>query len=154
MAYFKRKAFVPKKPVRTFRDLEIYQKTIECAVLITKDVMSHLQKHKYPYAERLGECALSVPLLAAEAHSLRFADFPLAVGFLEKAMSGCNKAVVYLEHAKGLYGSKFDMGLIDDIIGRYADARLKMFRLEKSWKRFRSEYGDKESGSGNGGFKY
>lgn len=154
MAYYKRKAFVPKKPVRTFRDLEIYQKTIECAVLITKDVMPQLARHKYPYAERLGECALSVPLLAAESHSLRFADFPLAVGFLEKAMSASNKAVVYLEHAKGLYGSKFDMGLIDDIIGRNADARIKMFRLEKSWKRFRSEYGDKDVGKGAGGLSY
>jgi len=33
--YYK-KNFTPKKPVRTFRDLEIYQKTIECAVLIMR----------------------------------------------------------------------------------------------------------------------
>ena len=53
-----------------------------------------------------------------------------------------------------MYGSKFDMGLVDDIIGRYAESRHKMFRLEKSWKKFRTEYGDKDAGKGMGNFKY
>src|SRR3989338_7356336 len=118
MTYYK-KPFTPKKPVRTFRDLEIYQKTIECAVLISKDIMLKLIKLKYPYAERLCDCALAVPLLVAESHSLRFADFALGVGYLEKAMSASNKMIVYLEHAKGLYGSKVDAGLIEDLVGRY-----------------------------------
>ena len=152
--YYNKKPFTPRKPVKTFRDLEIYQKTIECAVLISKDVMPHLVKQKYQYAERLTDCAMSVPLLVAESHSLRFADFALGVGYLEKAMASANKMVVYLEHAKGLYGSKFDMGLIDDIIGRYILARTKMFHLEKSWKRFRTEYGDEAKGKGTGNFKY
>lgn len=154
MAYYNKKPFTPKKPVKTFRDLEIYQKTIECAVLISKDVMPHLVKQKYQYAERLTDCAMSVPLLVAEAHSLRFADFALGVGYLEKAMASANKMVVYLEHAKGLFGSNVDTALVDDIIGRYVLARTKMFHLEKSWKRFRTEYGDEASGKGKGNFRY
>ena len=153
MAYYK-KSFTPKKPVRSFRDLEIYQKTIECAVLIYKDLMPHLARQKYLYAEKLMDSAMSVPLLVAESHSLRFADFALGVGYLEKAMAGSNKMIVYLEHVKGLYGSKFDTGLIDDIILRYATARIKMFRLEKSWKKFRTEYKDEENAKGKGDFKY
>src|SRR3989338_8645314 len=141
-------AFTPKKPVRSFRDLEIYQKTIECAVLIYKDLMPHLGRQKYLYAEKLMDSAMSVPLLVAESHSLRFADFALGVGYLEKAMAASNKMIVYLEHTKGLYGSKVDAGLIDDIIGRYADTRTKMFRLEKSWKIFRTEYADDKTGKG------
>ena len=151
--YYK-KSFTVKKPVRTFRDLEVYQKTIECSVLISKNILPLLTKLKYPYVERTGDCALAVPLLVAEAHSLRFADFALGVGYLEKAMSACNKMIVYLEHAKGSNGSKLDSDLIDDIIGRYADTRTKMFRLEKSWKKFRTEYADDKTGKGKGGFKY
>lgn len=153
MAYYK-KQFTPKKPVRTFRDLEVYQKTIECSVLISKNIAPALAKQKYAFAERLIDCAMSAPLLIAEAHSLRFADFALAVGFLEKAMSASNKMAVYLEHAKGLYGSKLDAGLIDDIVDRYANCRIKMFRLEQSWKRYRSEYEDDAKGKGGGGFAY
>lgn len=153
MTYYK-KPFVPKKPVRTFRDLDVYQKPLECAVLISTDIAPQLAKNKYPYAERLTDCAMAVPLLVAEAHSLRFADFALGVGYLEKAMSASNKMVVYLEHAKGLCGSKFDMGLVDDLIGRYVLVRTKMFHLEKSWKKFRIEYKDGETGKGKGDFKY
>lgn len=145
MVYYK-KPFTPRKPVRTFRDLEVYQKTVECSVLVSKNIHPKLTKLKYLYAERMGECALSVPLLIAEAHSLRFADFALGVGYLEKAMSASNKMAVYLEHVKGLYGSKVDASLIEDLVGRYVDVRVKMFRLEKSWKRFRTEYTDNEAG--------
>ncbi len=151
---YKKYNFTPKKPVRSFRDLEIYQKTIECAVLISKDLMPHLVRQKYLYAEKMMDSAMSVPLLVAESHSLRFADFALGVGYLEKAMAGSNKMIVYLEHIKGLYGSKFDTGLIDDLILRYATSRIKMFRLEKSWKKFRTEYKDEEGGKGKGDFKY
>ena len=153
MTYYK-KPFTPKKPVRTFRDLEIYQKTIECAVLIAKHIAPALVKLKYPYAEKLADRSLAVPLLVAEAHSLRFADFALGVGYLQKTMASANKMVVYLEHAKGLYGAKLDAGLVDDIIGRYVLSRTKMFHLEKSWKRFRAEYADEAKGKGKGGFTY
>ena len=84
MAYYNKKPFTPRKPVKTFRDLDVYQKPLECAVLISKDIAPQLVKNKYPFAEKIVEGALSVPLLVAEAHSLRFADFALGVGYLER----------------------------------------------------------------------
>ena len=153
MTYYK-KSFAPRKPVKTFRDLDVYPKPIECAVLISKNIVPALVKLKYAYTERLMDCSLAVPLLVAESHSLRFADFALGVGYLEKAMSTTNKMVVYLEHALGLYGSKLDQALIEDLIGRYTESRTKMFHLEKSWKRFRDQYGDEKEKKGAGGFKY
>lgn len=130
--------FTPRKPVRSFRDLEIYQKTLECSVLIAKDLVPALKKLKYPFEENMVNCSMSVPLFIGEAHSLRFASFEGGVALLEKAMTGCNKMIVYLEHMKGIYGAKVDTSLIDDLVGRYAESRTKSFHLEKSWKRFRA----------------
>ena len=62
--------------------------------------------------------------------------------------------IVYLEHVKGIYGVKLDQSLVEDIISRYVSCRIKMFHLEKSWKRFRTEYGDDKEKKGAGGFKY
>lgn len=129
--------FTVKKPVRSFRDLDVYQKSMECAVIIAKNIKPNLLKLKYDYLENMLNCSMSVPLYIGEAHSTRFADFNGGVSLLEKAMAGCNKMIVYLEAIKGVYGSKVDVGLIDDIIGRYAEGRVKMFHLEKSWKRFK-----------------
>lgn len=131
------KTFTPRKPVRSFRDLDIYQKTLECSVLIVKDLAPVLKKLKYSFEENMVNCAMSVPLFISEAHSLRFASFEGGVMLLEKSMVGCNKMIVYLEQMKGVYGSKIDVDLIDDLINRYADSRTKSFHLEKSWKRFK-----------------
>ncbi len=128
--------FTPKKPIRSFRDLEVYQKSLECSVLVSSDVVPRAENLGYKHTEKMLDCALSVPLLVAEAHSLRFADFALALGYLEKAMSSCNKQIVYLDHVKGLYGTKVNPDLIEDIAGRYILVRLKMFRLERSWRKF------------------
>ena len=154
--YNNKRQFIPKKPVRSFRDLEVYQKTLECGVLICKDLQPKLAKLKYNFLENMINCCLSIPLYVAESHSLRFSDFKLAVATLEKAMMSCNKMIVYLEQIIGIYcsaadvagpsGSKkrkasmaLDRDLIEDLMRRYMDVRGKMFRLEKSWKKYREE---------------
>ncbi|MEK7213491.1 MAG: hypothetical protein AAB637_00030 [Patescibacteria group bacterium] len=129
--------FKPKKPIRSFRDLEIYQKTLECAVLFSKNIKPELVKVEYDLLEGMTNCALSIPLFIAESHGMRFSDFKMAVLTLEKAMHGCNKMIVYLEQVIGIYGDRLPADLIEDISHRYMDARGKMFRLEKSWQKFR-----------------
>ncbi|MDP4000815.1 MAG: hypothetical protein Q8P83_01080 [bacterium] len=136
---YNRYKFQPKKPVRSFRDLEVYQKTMECSVIIIRDIRPKLTKLKYDFLENMINCAMSVPLYIGESHSLRFSDFKLAVTTLEKAMQGCNKMIVYLEQMVGVYGVKLDQTLIEDLMHRYMDTRGKMWRLEKSWKKYRDE---------------
>lgn len=136
MNYYYKKQFTPRKPVRSFRDLEVYAKPLECAVLIAKNLKPKLARLKYCFLENMTNCSMSVPLLVAEAHSLRFSDFKMAVATLEKAMQSCNKMIVYLEEAAGLYGAKIDVSFTEDMMRRYMDLRGKMFRLEKSWKKY------------------
>jgi len=140
MAYYKnnicKPVFTPKKPIRSFRDLEVYQKTLECSVLVSIDVAPRAENLGFKQLDKMLECTFSIPLLIAEAHSLRFADFALALGYIEKAMSSCNKAVVYLDQVKSLYGTKANPDLLEDIASRYIGVRIKMFRLEQSWKKF------------------
>ncbi|MDO8602071.1 MAG: hypothetical protein Q7R62_03030, partial [bacterium] len=110
--------FTPKKPVKTFRDLDIYQQTMNCAVIVVKNIRPKLVTLRYPFLEGLMDCTMTVPLSIGEAHSIRFGDFTRGLALLEKAMSGCNKMIIYLEHIKGMYGDKVDAGVIDEIIAR------------------------------------
>lgn len=128
--------FTPRKPVKTFRDLDIYQQAMNCAVIVVKNIRPKLVTLKYPFIDGITDCAMSVPLFIGEAHSIRFGNFPLGLQLIEKAMSGCNKMIIYLEHIKGMYGSKVDAGVIDEIIARYAETRTKTFHLEQSWKKW------------------
>ena len=130
--------FTPRKPVKTFRDLDIYQQTMNCAVIVVKSIRPKLVTLKYPFLEGITDCTMTVPLSIGEAHSIRFGDFTKGLALLEKAMSGCNKMIIYLEHIKGMYGDKVDTGILDEIIARYAEARTKTFHLELSWKKWGS----------------
>jgi hypothetical protein len=130
------KKFSPKKPVHKFTDLDVYQQTLAVSVIITKDLKPKLAKLEYVFLENLTNGAVSIPLWLSEAHSVRFDNHVLGLGLLEKVMAGCNKMVVYLEQAKGVYGSKLEGDLIDDLVKRYHDARTKVFRLSKSWQKW------------------
>ena len=136
MTYNTFKKFTPKKLVHKFTDLDVYQQTLAISVIIMKDLKPKLVKLEYPFLENLTNGAISIPLWISEAHSVRFDDHALGLGLLEKVMSGCNKMVVYLEQAKGVYGSKLEGDLIDDLVKRYHDARTKVFRLSKSWQKW------------------
>ena len=128
--------FTPRKPVKTFRDLDIYQQTMNCAVIVVKNIRPKLVTLKYPFLEGIIDCSMTVPLSIGEAHSIRFGNFQQGLALLEKAMSGCNKMIIYLEHSKGMYGEKVDGGTIDEVIARYAETRTKTFHLEQSWKKW------------------
>ncbi|MCX6731440.1 MAG: hypothetical protein NTX55_00395 [Candidatus Parcubacteria bacterium] len=138
MTYYKRQ-FYPKKPVRSFRDLEVYQRTLECSAIIVKELKPVLAKLKYDFLESFINCSMAIPLFVAEAHSVRFASFNEGVNLLEKAMLSCNKMVVYLEQAIGVYGKKLPLELMEDLTRRYVEVRGKMFRLEKAWKKYKAE---------------
>jgi len=133
-----KKDFIPRKPVKTFRDLDIYQQAMNCAVIVVKNIRPKLVTLKYPFLDGLMDCTMTVPLSIGEAHSIRFGDFQKGLGLMEKAMSGCNKMIIYLEHIKGMYGSKVNGDVIDEIIARYAETRTKSFHLECSWKKWGS----------------
>ncbi len=136
MVYTNFKKYTPKKPVHKFTDLDVYQQTLAISVIIIKDLKPKLVKLEYPFLENLVNGSISIPLWISEAHSVRFDDHVIALGLLEKVMSGCNKMVVYLEQTKGVYGSKLEGDLNDDLIKRYHDARTKVFRLSKSWQKW------------------
>lgn len=85
-----------KKPVFTFRDLEVYQKTMEASVVVVKNLKSKLTQLRYPFVEGAVQCSMSIPLYIGEAHSIRFGDHPRGILLLENAMAGCNKMIIYL----------------------------------------------------------
>ncbi|OGN23066.1 MAG: hypothetical protein A2918_03555 [Candidatus Yanofskybacteria bacterium RIFCSPLOWO2_01_FULL_42_49] len=130
------KKYTPKKPVHKFTDLDVYQQTLALSVIIVKDLRPKLVTLKYAFVENSVISSTSLPMWIAEAHSVRFNDHAVGLGLLEKVMSGCNKMVVYLEQVKGIHGTKLDNDLIDDLVKRYHDVRLKVFRLSKSWQKW------------------
>ena len=138
-AGFRKTAFYPKTPVRSFRDLEVYQKTAQASIDVMKKIMPAVSG-KYPMSEKMTACMLTIPNLIAEAHSRRFEDEKGGLRLLDESMAECNKMVVYLEQGRDLYSNDIERTLCEELIRSYIHAREKIFRLFKAWKRFQEEH--------------
>lgn len=148
-----------RKPIRSFRDLEVYQNALDAAVVIAKNVYPPLvtarqspivaisgpalNAPEYPFLEAMLKLSLKIPRFIAEAHSLRF-DFPQE-GFtmIERARFSSNRMVVYLEQVRDIYGERIDRSIIQAIIQRYMVNRTKLFRLSAAWQRAAEAHGAK-----------
>ncbi len=119
-----------KKPIRSFRDLDVYARTLQYAL--------HLEKllkkvPLFPNRSNASSSALSIPLAIARAHSLHFSDNISAHNLLEEAMTHCNTVIVYIEDLRGMYEKKISFEETEALIKDYLAIRTKIFRLQKAW---------------------
>ena len=135
---YKKSAFRVKKPIRSFRDLEVYQRANEAATEIITKIIPLLGGEDSPIKEKLVECCLKIPESIAIAHSHRFEKGD-ELNYLDDALEGCNRAVVYLEQARDIFIKEIEgRAACEDLIKRYIFARRKIFNLYKAWKKFES----------------
>lgn len=131
--------FRPRKPVRSFRDLEVYQKGLEGAITIAREFLPILEKLKFPLRDEMVRTSLDIPRMIAEAHSTRFESPIQGIALLEQAMLGCNKMIVYCEQVHGIYPDKIDAALVDAAVKNYAVNRTKIFHLERTWQKWQAD---------------
>jgi hypothetical protein len=135
---YKKSAFRVKKPIRSFRDLEVYQRAREAATEIMTRVVPLLGEGNSPIKEKLIDCCLKIPESIASAHSHRF-ETGEELKSLDDALEGCNRVVVYLEQARDIFIKEIEgRAVCEDLIKRYILSRRKIFNLYKAWKKFES----------------
>ncbi|OGJ16314.1 MAG: hypothetical protein A2632_01240 [Candidatus Pacebacteria bacterium RIFCSPHIGHO2_01_FULL_46_16] len=122
--------YYPKKPIKSFQDLEVYQKLLAISVAIAKRVKS----------EKAVAIALDLPVKIATAHSLRFGDQEQAIHILEEIMLACNILIVYLEQYRDLENKEIETEFFEEQIKNILSTRQKILHLQKSWQKFAKEY--------------
>jgi len=144
---FKKYSYQPKKPVKSFQDLEVYQKSLEASVFVAKTLIPAITaksggKKKTESAandllvQALLPQAMGLPHLIAEAHSLRFGASLECLARLEKAMLNCNKLIVYVEQARDIAETGIEWEKFDELAKKYFYIRRKTLNLQRSWKKF------------------
>ena len=151
------RSYSPIRPIKSFQDLEVYQKLLAISVAIVKRIKS----------EKVAAVALDLPVKIAIAHSLRFSDQAKAIQMLEEIMLNCNILVVYLEQYRDLEntgnvipgtdpgsiqidsgsgaGMTIESEFFADHIKSILTVRGKILRLQFSWKKFSQQYKNKQN---------
>jgi len=144
-----------KKPVKTFLDLEVYQRALEANVFVANVLTPSFYKNykkvsKRKKAEAAGEaedireviiktllnCACGLPHLIAEAHSFRFGAQKECLILLEKVMLNCNKMVVYLEQCRDICATGLAVEQFEELTKKYLYLRRKVLNLQRSWQKY------------------
>lgn len=133
---YRKSAFRVRKPIRSFRDLEVYQRASNYATEIMTKIIPLLGEESSLIKDKLSEWCLKIPELIASAHSRRF-ETGEELKILDKSLEGCNKVVVYLEQARDIFIKSVEgHAACEDLIKRYIVVRRKIFNLYKAWKKF------------------
>ncbi|MDO8592245.1 MAG: hypothetical protein Q7R92_00560 [bacterium] len=139
-------SYSPKKPVKSFMDLEIYQQALAASVAVANNLVNK-EKSKKKKVEKPEEavnlikhnmlpCALGIPHLIAEAHSYRFGSGTDCLVLLEKTMVNCNKMMVYLEQVRDICQTGQEHGFFEELIKKYSYIRRKTLNLQRVWKKY------------------
>jgi hypothetical protein len=134
---YRKSRFTVKRPIRGFRDLEVYQRTAKCASEIMTKIMPSLGGSESPVVRKLTDSCLRIPELIASAHSRRFEKGDESK-IMDDCLEECNKTMVYLEQIRDIFAEKTDRAVCDDLVKRYIYTRRKIRNLQKAWQGFRT----------------
>lgn len=143
--------YYPKRPIKSFQDLEVYQKALgigaaiakriteDFAVAKTKTQNPLIFEKRQTITSRLIDRALSLSYLIAYAHSIRFVPGNQALDKLEETMLNSNLTIVSLEQYRDICNNDIEVEFFDEQIKNLHLIRHKVLYLQRSWQKFMGE---------------
>ena len=123
-----------KKPIYSFRDLEVYQDSYRCMLEVAQSILPKLpESEKYDLKDQLSRSSKAIPRLIAED----FAKKHQKAGFqkyLDDTMAEINETIVTLSQAKDIY--KVEVELCLKLIESYDILARRTFKLGEAWDTF------------------
>src|SRR3989344_9421309 len=135
-----------KSPVKSFRDLEVYQKTIQLSDEITN--LAFLNKESFQKDnEEVKSIAEKIPKLIAEAYGDKFDSKELANKKLTEAVTLITNAVTKIDLFRERFREdKSSKEVLDNLLSRYQTQKIKVLNLRKAWDRVFTSYPQNEPG--------
>jgi four helix bundle protein len=117
-----------KNPIKSFRDLEVYQNLYRACVLVMTRIIPKLpESEKYDLKDQLGRASKACPRLVAEGYAKKHQKSGFQK-YIDDAMAECNETIVCLEQIKDIY--KIEIDLCKESIDVYDKSARQLFRLE------------------------
>jgi len=122
--------FRVRSPIKTFRDLEVYQTTIKLSNSILG--LDFLENEK----EELKKISESVPRLIAESYGDKFESIELSEKKLDEAVTLVINIITKLDILRERFLEvREKREVLDKLILKYSYQKLKILNLKKAWKR-------------------
>ena len=124
-------------PIRSFRDLEVYQNSYAASIEVISKIVPNLPKYEQnDLADQIRRSAKAIPRLIAEGYSKKHQKKGFQK-YLDDAMAESNEMIVSLSHTRDLYSNYVDPKLCDKLIDIYDKSSRQLYNLSVSWKEFK-----------------
>ncbi len=122
------------KPIRSFRDLEVYQNSYKGSILVAKRILPKMpENEKFDLKDQLSRSTKAIPRLIAEGYAKKHQKFGFQK-YIDDALAETNESIVSLEHVKDIYGVEVE--LCTELIELYDKTARQLFRLGEAWDSF------------------
>ena len=126
-----------KKPLKSFRDLDVYQNTYGSMLIVMQKIIPSLpETEKYDLKDQLSRSAKAIPRLIAEGYAKRHQKAGFQK-YLDDAMAECNETIVSLEQCRDIYGKFIDLGVCQKLVESYDISGRQLYKLCMAWSRFK-----------------
>ncbi len=123
-----------KKPINSFKDLEVYQSAYEAMLVIYREILPKLPlNEKYDLVDQLSRSTKAVPRLIGEGYSKRHQKAGFQK-YLDDARTEANETIVGLDQCKDLY--HIDAELCAKLSDTYDKIARQLFNLAEAWDKF------------------
>lgn len=125
-----------KLPIRSFRDLQVYQKSYACMLKVVTEILPKLpESERYDLRDQLNRSCKAIPRLIAEGYAKRHQKAGFQK-YLDDAMAETNETAASLEQCRDIYGSRLDQKLCTDLISTYDILGRQLYMLAIKWRSF------------------
>ena len=127
---YNRNSFRVRSPVKTFRDLEVYQTTIKLSnILINLDFLNDEKDEIKEISER-------IPKLIAESYGDKFESFEIAQKKLDESITLITNIITKIDLLREKFcEDKEKKEILDKVLTKYGYQKLRVLNLKKAWKR-------------------
>lgn len=124
-----------KKPITSFRDLEVFQNTYKAMLIVMKDILPKLpDSERFDLKDQLSRACKAIPRLIAEGYAKRHQKAGFQK-YLDDAMGECNEMIVSLEQCRDIYS--IDKTLVDKLVDIYDKSGRQLYNLSMAWTNFK-----------------
>ena len=122
--------FRVRSPIKSFRDLEVYQTTIKLSNMLLD--LDFLNDEK----QEIKKISESIPRLIAESYGDKFDSIEIAEQKLDEAITLITNIITKLDILREKFLEvKEKKEVLDKLIIKYGYQKLKVLNLKRAWKR-------------------
>lgn len=125
-----------KKPIRSFRDLDVYQNAYKAMLVVHGEILPKLpQSEKFDLRDQLSRSTKAVPRLIAEGYTKKHQKAGFQK-YIDDAHTESNETIVGLEQCKDLYA--INQEFCNQLIDNYDKISRQLFNLAEAWDKFQN----------------